>query len=468
MADNLGMNCPDKRYWLFLQKFNFYIMKRILPILWLALPIAAMSQTQTDSMSMRTGMTDWIDPVHAVPVNTDYVIYPTPSRGDGTEGSCLVYLPDGYDELQEKRYPVIYYLHGGTGNQREAAWLIDEIHHAISDGRLEPVIVVSPQALPIGWYVNANESDPKVLSGPVEDVIIKDMIPFIDSNYKTVANASGRGIEGFSMGGRGALALAFSHPDIFGAVSSVAGAVVEWDEEPLQRALECTFGDVNDPFSRIYFDAWHPKTAACRNAREIIGSGMNVRMWVGDRDRLYDENGNKITEHFHQLLERLKIPHTLTIVPGASHNPKEIFNPEVNPYDVAFWQNAFVLKRQSADVPAEITDFIKTHFGGASIVELRVTPEENGDHYFVTISDGISLKFNEHFNWIRVETPSPAVRIPDSMVHKGILEYLAANDSNAVIVRIEKVPKVGYDVLLSDGKKLLFDTKGRIIKNQTA
>lgn len=118
-------------------------------------------------------------------MGTDYVIYPTPSRGEATEGSSLVYLPDGYDESQDKRYPVIYYLHGGSGNQREAAWLIDEIYHAIAEGSLESIIVVSPQALPIGWYVNANESDSKVLSGPIEDVIIKDLIPFIDSKNKT-------------------------------------------------------------------------------------------------------------------------------------------------------------------------------------------------------------------------------------------------------------------------------------------
>lgn len=311
--------------------------------MWLAILFAGFAQAQTpvDSLSMRTGMTDWIDPVHATPANTRYVVYPTPSRGDDTYGSCLVYLPDGYDSSDARRYPVIYYLHGGTGNQREVAWLTAEIHQAIADKVIDPLIVVAPQALPIGWYVNANASDDKVLSGPIEDVIVKDLIPFIDLNYNTIADRSGRGIEGFSMGGRGALALAFSHPDMFGAVSSVAGAVVDWDEEPLQRALECTFGDINDPFSRIYFDAMHPKTAACRNAREIIAQGMLIRMWVGDRDRLYNENGNKITEKFHQILSRLNIPHTLTVVPGADHNPKEIFDPSVNPYDATFWQNAF-------------------------------------------------------------------------------------------------------------------------------
>lgn len=92
----------------------------------------------------------------------------------------MVYLPADYDTTSAKRYPVIYYLHGGTGNQREASWLIENLDRAISAHLMDPVIVVSPQALPIGWYVNANTSDQKVISGPIEDVIINDLIPYID------------------------------------------------------------------------------------------------------------------------------------------------------------------------------------------------------------------------------------------------------------------------------------------------
>lgn len=303
--------------------------------------ISAEGAEPVDSLTLPTGKTDWIDPVHATPVNTRYLLYPTPSRGEGTQGSCMVYLPDGYDPEAETRYPVVYYLHGGTGNQREAAWMIERIDRAIKEGRMKPLIVVSPQALPIGWYVNANETDPKVTSGPVNDVIIRDLIPYIDTHYLTIPHPSGRGIEGFSMGGRGALMFAFSHPELFGAVSSVAGAVVDWEEEPLTRALECTFGDASDPFSRLCFDSWHPKTFACNNSREIIRSGMKVRLFVGDRDRLYLENGVGITGRFHDLLTRLGIPHTFTVIPGANHNPREIFDESVNVYDVSFWDDAF-------------------------------------------------------------------------------------------------------------------------------
>lgn len=379
----------------------------------------------------------------------------------------MVYLPADYNTTSAKRYPVIYYLHGGTGNQREASWLIENLDRAISAHLMDPVIVVSPQALPIGWYVNANTSDQKVISGPIEDVIINDLIPYIDANYNTVDDPSGRGIEGFSMGGRGALNLAFSYPDLFGAVSSVAGAVVEWEEEPLQRALECTFGDMTDPFSRVYFDAWHPKTAACRNTRRIIAGGMKIRMWVGDRDRLYDDDGNHITTKFHQLLDRLGIPHTLSIVPGASHVPREIFNPAVNPYDYTFWPNAFRSDNPDHDseTPAEIRDFITTHFTDVSICKLTISKETNGDHFSVAFSNGISLKFNEHFNWILVEAPAGASPILPSMVHQGLQTYFSCHDSDGRIVRIEKVPRVGYDVMLSDGKTLLFDTSGSPIQH---
>ena len=75
------------------------------------------------------------------------------------------------------------------------------------------------------WIVVA-EGDPKVTSGPIEDVMIDDLIPYIDSHYRTIATREGRGIGGFSMGGRGTLLLAFKHPDLFCAASSVASAVV--------------------------------------------------------------------------------------------------------------------------------------------------------------------------------------------------------------------------------------------------
>lgn len=70
-----------------------------------------------------------------------------------------------------------------------------KVDESIRAGRKKPVIIVCPQALPIGWYINANMTDAKVTSGPIEDVMIKDLITFIDSHYRTIASREGRGID---------------------------------------------------------------------------------------------------------------------------------------------------------------------------------------------------------------------------------------------------------------------------------
>lgn len=294
-----------------------------------------------DILASMTEKTAWVDPVATVAHDCQYMTYPTPSRGEDCFGSCMIYLPPDYHKNDTARYPVIYYLHGGSGNQREGRWLTHKTDAAIRAGEMNPLIIVCVQGLPIGWYINANVSDPVVTSGPVEDVLINDLIPYIDSHYRTIPTREGRGIEGFSMGGRGAMILGLKHHDLFCAVSSVAGALVDWDEEPLQHALECTFGSVDNPNSRIYFDAWHPRVFACQNARYVIREGMKLRLYVGDKDRLFEENGHYMTTRFHELLEALEIPHQYTIVPGADHNPLQIFDDEVNPYDFSFWDEAF-------------------------------------------------------------------------------------------------------------------------------
>lgn len=96
-------------------------------------------------LSQMTGKTDWVDPITEVPDGCQYVTYPTNSRGENTLGSCMVYLPPKYAESTE-RYPVIYYLHGGSGNQREGRWMIRKVDAAIQMGKMKPVIIVCPQA----------------------------------------------------------------------------------------------------------------------------------------------------------------------------------------------------------------------------------------------------------------------------------------------------------------------------------
>jgi len=73
-------------------------------------------------------------------------------------------------------------LHGGFGNAREGAWAVAHLDRGIRSGLVPETIVVLPQALPVGWYVNSKDG-----KRPIEDVIVKDLVPHIDATYRTLA-----------------------------------------------------------------------------------------------------------------------------------------------------------------------------------------------------------------------------------------------------------------------------------------
>ena len=125
----------------------------------------------------------WIDPNATPLAGTLYKLYDTPARSAGTQGSYLICLPPGYHTEIARCYPVIYWLHGGFGSQTEAANIaVPHFAAAMRSGKLPETILVIPQALPGGWYVNSKDG-----ACPIEDVLIRDLIPHIDATYRTLA-----------------------------------------------------------------------------------------------------------------------------------------------------------------------------------------------------------------------------------------------------------------------------------------
>jgi hypothetical protein len=131
----------------------------------------------------------------------------------------LVYLPAGYDESSSQRYPVIYFL----PNSFEASYRFDFDHRdaqnlfdkAIAAGIIEKFILVAVDMnTPLGssWYVNSP------VTGNWEDFMVQEVVPYIDTNFKTMSNRDSRGIAGIFIGGYGAIRFGMRHPDIFGTV----------------------------------------------------------------------------------------------------------------------------------------------------------------------------------------------------------------------------------------------------------
>ncbi|MFO0956422.1 MAG: alpha/beta hydrolase family protein [Isosphaeraceae bacterium] len=127
-------------------------------------------------------------------------------------------LPVDYDKSGDKRYPVLYLLHGLTSNYTDWAKL-----GAPKAARGLDLIVVMADG-GNSWYVNWAESEDGQKNA-WEDCIIQDLIGHVDANYRTIARREGRAINGLSMGGFGGIMLGLRHPDMFCSIGSQSGAL---------------------------------------------------------------------------------------------------------------------------------------------------------------------------------------------------------------------------------------------------
>lgn len=130
----------------------------------------------------------------------------------------VVILPKGYETDKTAHYPVVYLLHGY--NNRYDGWLRKTKPDLPEAATRYGMIFVCPDGQS-SWYWDS-PVDPK---SRYETYISRELLPYIDSAYRTVASPAGRAITGFSMGGHGALWLAFRHQDLFGACGSMSGGV---------------------------------------------------------------------------------------------------------------------------------------------------------------------------------------------------------------------------------------------------
>ncbi len=137
--------------------------------------------------------------------------------GIGPDRRISVFLPAGYDN-DSRRYPVIYFLPNLFDTDRNlfASYGAQGVFDAaIAKGQIDRFIVVSADfSTPLGSSLYVNSP----VTGNWEDYMVSELVPFIDSHYRTLATTASRGVAGDRMGGHGAIRFGMKHPDIFGAV----------------------------------------------------------------------------------------------------------------------------------------------------------------------------------------------------------------------------------------------------------
>jgi enterochelin esterase-like enzyme len=206
------------------------------------------------------------------------------SQVSGAEESYRVYLPPGYDQ-GDRRYPVLYLLHGWPYEAADwenlgAAQIADA---GIVNGTLPPFIIVIPRGSE-ALYVNTSGGDYSF-----EGQLVKDLLPHVDTTYRTWPAWEGRAVGGISRGGVWALEIAFRNPGLFSVVGAHSPALSMNLAPP-----------VYDPFNllqnpgvsslRIYLDAgdadWtQPSARSLHETLDGRGIANQFAVHAGGHDR---------------------------------------------------------------------------------------------------------------------------------------------------------------------------------------
>ncbi|MCK9622232.1 MAG: esterase family protein [Methylobacter sp.] len=160
----------------------------------------------------------WVTPTPAsLPAGAKHLGFH--SVANNADTSYLVYLPPDY-ATSAKTYPVLYWFHGINGSEiTTGAWLLPWFDKNIRSGAIDPVIVVIPTGAKTSMWMNETGSALKA-----ESMVIDELVPLIDSKFRTTKTRDGRWLEGFSMGGFGAARFALKYPELFSSVVTYAGA----------------------------------------------------------------------------------------------------------------------------------------------------------------------------------------------------------------------------------------------------
>lgn len=287
-----------------MMKFQ-YTLVITMSLLWLMPLDAQQAQKQKKS----PGPFRWVNPLNAKQKQLPglrHATFTSPSMMIDV-GYCI-YLPSGYQKNPMQRYPVVYYLHGGRpGSETKSVALVPYIDRMIKAGKVPPMIYVFVNGGPVSHY---NYPEKKQAMG--EDVFIKELIPHIDRTYRTIADQSGRGLEGFSQGGRGTARILFKYPHLFCSAAAGGGGY----------ATEKRISENNGEESKsLKFAPGYNTWDHARRYAKKIDPKLNIMIFVGTKGFNYQNN-----LEYMAFLKELKIPFRQLIVADAPHSAKIIYD----------------------------------------------------------------------------------------------------------------------------------------------
>jgi S-formylglutathione hydrolase FrmB len=231
-----------------------------------------------------------------------------------TVAYCVV-LPPSFDTDKTRHFPILYFLHGlGDSEQffvHSGAWNITE--DMWEKAELKEFLIATPNA-GASFYINSQDGKSRY-----EDFLLQEFFPVIEQRYRAAPDRGHRAIAGISMGGYGALHLAFRHPQLFVAASAQSAALIEklpvflgpQPNSPRARVLGSVFGS---PPDAGFWDRNSPLVLA----RTANLSELKIYFDCGDQDDYGFEAGAAALD---KVLSKRRIAHEFHIYPGR-HDPE--------------------------------------------------------------------------------------------------------------------------------------------------
>jgi enterochelin esterase-like enzyme len=226
-----------------------------------------------------------------------------------------VYLPNGYQK-SEKRYPVLYLLHGYSGNELD--WVkigkADSIANKLIETKaITEMIIVMPDGRN-DYYLNTFDGKFKY-----EDYFIKELVPFVDSTFRTKTDKASRALAGLSMGGYGAALYGLKYPERFSSVVGLSSAIrtdvemVALSDSLFDSRFDGKLGLKLRGQSKV--NDYYQKNSVLKLMETMPETTLKATRWYfdcGDDDFLIEGSCT-----LHVLMNKRRIPHEFRVRDGA-------------------------------------------------------------------------------------------------------------------------------------------------------
>ena len=202
------------------------------------------------------------------------ILFPSPSTN--TSRRAFVYTPPEYDKDQSKRYPVLYLQHGwgedetAWSNQGHANLIMDNL---IAAGKIKPFLIVMTYGMTNDVRMGGLKNfDIK----PFQTVLLDELIPYVDQNFRTIADQPHRAMAGLSMGGMETKTITLARPDVFSHYGLLSGGVYSPEEIKDKSKVKLIF---------LSCGSFERPEGVVNSAAALKEAGINAVSYVSENTR---------------------------------------------------------------------------------------------------------------------------------------------------------------------------------------